>query len=919
MSNIREKVRQSIKVNGNSFSFWNLQALVEVGLLQSVDGLSRLPYSLRVLLESVLRNADGHVYLESHVEQLAHWQKREERHEIPFMPARVVLQDFTGVPAVVDLAALRDAVAARGGDPRQVNPLVPCDLVIDHSVQVDFAGDATALGRNEEIEFTRNQERYRLLKWAQSAFTNFRVVPPAMGIVHQVNLEYLSSVAFVDASSSIVYPDSCVGTDSHTTMTNGLGVLSWGVGGIEAEAVMLGQPIYMLVPDVIGIKLSGKLPEGSTATDLVLFVTELCRKIGVVGKFVEFCGPGLASLSLADRATISNMAPEQGSTVSYFPVDSETLRYLRLSGRSEQSVKLVENYYRAQGMFLDSDLVNSSYALPEFTELVELDLGEIRPCVAGPKRPHDKQLLSEVSANFCKSLTAPVGPKGFGLASAEQTPAQIEYEDKSVEELNHGSVVIAAITSCTNTSNPSVVLAAGILAKKAVERGLRVPRYVKASLAPGSRVVTDYLTRAGLLPYLEKLGFYVVGYGCTTCIGNSGPLSPEVTKAIQDSDLVAAAVLSGNRNFEGRVSPLTRANFLASPPLVVAYALFGSVARDLVSCPIGLDQRPEHYGKPVYLRDIWPSDEEISAALNDAIDAEMFYAQYSRIWEGSKTWQEIEAGAGVLYPWDTASTYIQKPPFFINPSLPSAGVDKENVVPAITNARVLGKFGDSVTTDHISPAGSIHKNSPAGRFLTEAGVAREDWNSYGSRRGNHYVMERGTFANTRLRNLLVPNSEGNVTVHFPTGHSTTGEQMSFFEAADLYLKEGTPLIILAGKEYGSGSSRDWAAKGPYLQGIKAVIAQSFERIHRSNLIGMGIIPLQFLPNQSPESLGLLGSECFDIFFDGALEPQQIVRVVAKGEKSVTEFKVQSRIDTPIEVEYYLAGGILHFVLNKITQ
>lgn len=899
--------------SGTNAEYFSLPHLETTGVGQ----ISKLPFSIRVLIEALLRREDGLTYLESHVKALANWQPQSlERVEIPFMPARVVLQDFTGVPAVVDLASMRDAMVKRGGQPSKINPLVPCDLVIDHSVQVDYYGNNQAIAKNEIVEFERNSERYRLLKWAQGAFNNFRVVPPSMGIVHQVNLEYLSSVAFWNKEKNVVYPDSCVGTDSHTTMTNGLGVLSWGVGGIEAEAVMLDQPVFMLVPDVVGVRLSGRIGQGVTATDVVLRITEMLRKVGVVGKFVEFFGSGVSELSLADRATISNMAPEQGSTVTFFPVDKETLRYLRLSGRSLEQISLVEAYYKEQGLFNTVDTPE-----PVFTQVVDLDLGTVEASVAGPKRPHDRIALTQVSREFAQGLTAPVGIKGFGI-DAEKSGAEtdIVFPDGTREVLKHGSVVIAAITSCTNTSNPSVMLGAGLLAKKAVEKGLKIPKFVKTSLAPGSRVVTEYLRKAGLLESLETLGFNVVGYGCTTCIGNSGPLSDEVTKAITDNDLVVSAVLSGNRNFEGRVSPLTRSNYLASPPLVVAYALLGSTALDITTAPLGKGSD----GKPVYLKDIWPTREEILSLEDVVIEGTLFSREYEKVWSGSEAWQKIEASRTELFPWDDNSTYIQDPPFFstCDGVDVSKGVCEEGrKIVSINSARVLGKFGDSVTTDHISPAGSIAKNSPAGKFLESHGIERHDWNSYGARRGNHLVMMRGTFANTRLRNQLVPGSEGNVTIHFPTA-----QQMSFFDASEKYRAENTGLIILAGKEYGSGSSRDWAAKGPFLLGVKAAIAQSFERIHRSNLIGMGVMPLEFLPGESAESLGLTGEEIYDIDLDDNHKPQQLVTVRAinaagnassKDGAKVKTFTVKSRIDTPVEVDYYRKGGILQYVLETL--
>lgn len=886
--------RKTLKTaSGKSLGYYSLKALQEAGLCH----LEALPFSIRVLLESVLRNGDGFSITEEHVQKLASWAPKGKREETPYKPARVILQDFTGVPSVVDLAAMRDAMARLGGDAGEINPFVPCDLVIDHSVQVDNFGTQNALALNEKIEFHRNKERYQFLKWGQAAFKNLQVVPPATGIVHQVNLEYLSPGVFLDKKSGVVYPDSCVGTDSHTTMVNGLGVLAWGVGGIEAEAVMLGQAIYMLVPDVIGIKLSGELPQGSTATDLVLRITEVCREIGVVGKFVEFFGPGLVHMSVADRATIGNMAPEQGSTVSFFPVDEQTLNYLKLTGRSEETVALAEVYYKEQGLFRTSETPD-----PQFTKVVELDLGSIEPAVSGPKRPHDRVDLSKLGPTYRDTLTAPVGPKGLGLSEKDlDKVATIEIKGEKVG-LTHGDVVIAAITSCTNTSNPSVMLAAGLLAKKAVEKGLKVKPYVKTSLAPGSTVVKEYLTRAGLLTYLEQLGFHIVGYGCTTCIGNSGPLPEPVAKGITESQLVVSAVLSGNRNFEGRVHPLTRTNYLASPPLVVAYALFGTTAKDITSEPIGKGKN----GEDVYLKDIWPSLNEVQAQVEKDIDPEMFKKRYADVFQGSEAWQKIPAENSLRYAWDEDSTYIQNPPFFEN-------VTKEKeTIKEISGAKVLGLFADSITTDHISPAGAIAPDSPAAKYLSSKGIKPGDFNSYGSRRGNHYVMMRGTFANIRIKNKLVPGSEGNVTCY----HSS-GEKMSFFDAAEKYRASSTPLIIIAGKEYGCGSSRDWAAKGPYLLGVKAVIAESYERIHRSNLIGMGILPLQFRQGENAESLGLVGNEDFNICIDDTLQAGQEVRVeviASSGEKR--EITVLNRIDTPVEIQYFRDGGILCTVLKN---
>lgn len=859
--------------------------------------IARLPFSIKILLESALRNCDGYQIHEQDVLKVAGWQAHGARHEIPFKPARVVLQDFTGVPALVDLAAMRDAVSDLGGDPGKINPLVPCDLVIDHSVQVDYFGKANALAMNETLEFQRNAERYTFLKWGQAAFRNLRVVPPATGIVHQVNLEYLASVIFSDKTTNVCYPDSCVGTDSHTPMVNGLGVLAWGVGGIEAEAVMLDQPIYMLLPAVVGIKLSGSPTPGVTATDLVLRLTELCREIGVVGKFVEFFGSGLSSLRVADRATIGNMAPEQGATVSYFPIDAETLNYLRLTGRSAEQIALVEHYAKLQGLFRDDSTLE-----PEFSQVVEVDLADIEPSIAGPKRPQDRVPLNRVGPTYTQMLTAPVGNQGMGLAERDlDRHATVTIQDCS-ETITHGAVVIAAITSCTNTSNPSVMLAAGLLAKKAVKKGLKVKNYVKTSLAPGSLVVTDYLQKSGLLPYLEHLGFYVVGYGCTTCIGNSGPLDPAVERAILDNNLVVSAVLSGNRNFEGRVHPLTQANYLASPPLVVAYALLGSMALDISSEPIGMGSD----GHPVYLKDIWPSNQEITETIRQFVTPAMFKQRYADVFSGSPAWQQIPVAASERYAWQIDSTYIRKPPFF-------AGISEQTQTPpSLAGLRVLALFGDSVTTDHISPAGQIAADSPAAAYLLEHGIARGNWNSYGSRRGNDEVMSRGTFANIRVHNLLVPGSEGNLTVHHPSG-----DRMSFFDAAMRYKQAGTSLCILAGKDYGSGSSRDWAAKGPYLLGVKVVIAESYERIHRSNLIGMGILPLQFLADVTVASLQLKGNEIFSITLSNDADQRDVAVTATAADGRVTHFITRSRIDMPVEAQYYRDGGILRTVLKKL--
>jgi aconitate hydratase len=895
------KARDRLTIDGRTYTYYRLDALEKAGLTE----LRRLPFSIRVLLEAALRQCNEREITQEDVRHIAAWKPVDaSRPGIPFLPARVIMQDFTGVPAVVDLAAMRAAVARLGGDPKVINPLVPVDLVIDHSVQVDFFATPDALLRNAEVEFQRNQERYRFLKWGQQAFRNFRVVPPMTGIVHQVNLEYLAQVVMSttdEEGNEVLFPDTLVGTDSHTTMINGLGVVGWGVGGIEAEAVMLGQPMDMLLPDVIGFRLYGQLREGVTATDLVLTVTQMLRKKGVVDKFVEFFGPGLDVLSLPDRATVANMAPEYGATMGFFPVDAETLRYLRLSGRPESLIRRVEAYCRAQGLFRDADTPD-----PEFTDILELDLGTVEPSLAGPKRPQDRVPLSEMKDAFQKALTAPVKERGYELpAEALERRATIGSNGNSVE-MGHGSVVIAAITSCTNTSNPSVMVAAGLVAKKALEKGLKVKPYVKTSLAPGSRVVVEYLQSAKLLEALAALGFHVVGFGCTTCIGNSGPLPAEVARAISTSDLVAAAVISGNRNFEGRVHPLVKANFLASPPLVVAYALAGTVDIDLLHEPLGRDTQ----GQPVYLKDIWPTNEEVRQVIESNLRREMFLEKYAHVFEGTEMWQAIDAPGGELYEWDETSTYIHHPPYFENLSLEVPPLRE------IRGARVLAMFGDSITTDHISPAGNIPPESPAGKWLIEHGVAPKDFNSYGARRGNDLVMVRGTFANIRLKNLLVAPKEGYWTRHFPDG-----EEMTIFDAAMKYKAEGVPVIVIAGKEYGTGSSRDWAAKGPALQGVRAVIAESFERIHRSNLVGMGVLPLRFMDGQNAERLGLDGSEVFDIegLHDGLL-PRSILNVRArKADGRVIEFKVEALLNTPVEVEYYRNGGILHTVLRRLLR
>jgi aconitate hydratase len=917
--------------------YYRLNRLTELG----IGHLDTLPFSIKVLLESCLRNADNFEVTEDDVKGLAAWNAPKPKNvELPFKPARVILQDFTGVPAVVDLAAMRSAMKRAGGDPQRINPLVPVDLVIDHSVQVDQFGSGHALFDNMEKEFERNLERYEFLKWGQKAFQNFSVVPPGQGIVHQVNLEYLAKVVMVQ--NGVALPDSLVGTDSHTTMVNGLGVVAWGVGGIEAEACMLGQPIYMVTPQVVGMKLHGRLPEGATATDLVLVITQILRSHGVVEKFVEFSGDGLSTMTVADRATIANMAPEYGATMGFFPVDDQTLHYLRLTGRSAAHIDMVERYSKEQGLWRNED------SSPAFTETLELDLGTVIPSVAGPRRPQDRVELRAVKQSFRSALVdifkkevgesatprldrwsaeAPVAAlpsngKGKATDGDAHEAATIEHLKGSIakdaacveiddrwQKLTHGDVTIAAITSCTNTSNPSVMIAAGLLAKKAVERGLTVKPYVKTSLSPGSRVVTDYFDKSGLSQYLDKLGFQTTGYGCMTCIGNSGPLPESIAKAVEDKDLVVAAVLSGNRNFEGRINPHVKANYLASPPLVVAFALAGSVDANLMDEPLA--KNPQ--GEQVYLRDIWPTQQEVNDTIAACISPEMFNKQYGNVANGNEQWNQIPVKGGELFQWDEKSTYIQEPPFFTNLSA------KPEPIKAIMSARVLAMVGDSVTTDHISPAGAIKKDSPAGKFLMEHGVAALDFNSYGARRGNDRVMTRGTFANIRLRNLLAPGTEGGVTRYLgPAGSAETGQVMSIYDASMKYQAAGVPLIILAGKDYGMGSSRDWAAKGTYLLGVKAVIAESFERIHRSNLVGMGILPLQFEPGQNRASLGLTGSEAIAIEISDDLKPQQTVKVYKTTPEGVsTEFTAVCRIDTPVEIEYFRNGGILHTVLRRM--
>jgi aconitate hydratase len=924
--------KATLVVGERSFEIYRLDAL------QASYDVARLPFSLKILLENLLRNEDGESIRAQDIEALASWNANAEpSQEIAFTPARVVMQDFTGVPAIVDLAAMRDAMGELGGDVEKTNPLVPAELVIDHSVQVDVFGTPQAFERNAELEFERNQERYAFLRWGQGAFDNFQVVPPDTGIVHQVNLEYLARVVFVDEERGLAYPDTLVGTDSHTTMINGLGVLGWGVGGIEAEAAMLGQPMSMLIPQVIGFQLTGELPEGATATDLVLTVTEMLRKHGVVGKFVEFYGAGLANLPLADRATIGNMSPEFGSTCAIFPIDAETLRYLEFSGRPKELIELVEAYAKEQGLWHDE---NSEE--PTFSDKLELDLAEVVPSIAGPKRPQDRVSLTEAKSAFREALDGylpeesgedealeesfpasdPVSshrPNGVGhepghhggsaqVAERESTVVPVTLADGTETDLEHGRVVIAAITSCTNTSNPSVMVGAGILARNAVQRGLRAKPWVKTSLAPGSKVVTEYLDRAGLTEYLEELGFNLVGYGCTTCIGNSGPLPEEISEVVNEADLAVVSVLSGNRNFEGRINPDVKMNYLASPPLCVAYALAGTMDIDLYEEPLGEDE----HGQAVYLKDVWPTAAEVSETVLEAVQSDMFRKSYAEVFDGDERWNSLEVPSGDSFEWDEQSTYVRRPPFFENlPPEPEAIRD-------IEGARVLAVLGDSVTTDHISPAGSIKRDGPAGEYLIEHGVKPKDFNSYGSRRGNHEVMMRGTFANIRLRNELGskdgPLPEGGVTLHLPDQ-----EQMSIYDAAMRYQEEGTPLVVLAGKEYGSGSSRDWAAKGTRLLGVRAVIARSFERIHRSNLVGMGVLPLQFSAEDSVASLGLTGHEVFSV---GGLAgadtiPREVTVTAESEDREPVEFTVTVRIDTPNEQRYFQHGGILQFVLREL--
>lgn len=892
--------RSSFEVNGKTYNFYRLGAIEEAG----VANIKRLPYSIRILLESVLRQYDGYVIKEDHVDNLAKWGKGSDANaEVPFKPSRVVLQDFTGVPVVVDLTSLRTAMNDMGGDGNEINPAIPVDLVIDHSVQVDKYGNAQALQANMDLEFERNAERYNFLKWAQTAYDNFRAVPPATGIVHQVNLEYLAPVVHVNKNedgSFEAFPDSVVGTDSHTTMINGIGVLGWGVGGIEAEAGMLGQPSYFPIPEVIGVKLTGTLPSGTTATDLALKVTQELRKKGVVGKFVEFFGPGVPALPLADRATISNMAPEYGATCGFFAIDEESLNYMRLTGREEEHISVVEAYLKANDMFFDANLE------PDYTDVVEIDLAQIEPNLSGPKRPQDLIPLTEMKSRYHEAVVAPSGVQGFGLTEDEfSKTATAKFAEGDVE-IPAGAVGIAAITSCTNTSNPYVLIAAGLVAKKAVEKGLTVPKWVKTSLAPGSKVVTGYLEDSGLQAYLDQIGFNTVGYGCTTCIGNSGPLLPEIEEAIQSNDLFVTSVLSGNRNFEGRVHPLVKANYLASPPLVVAYALAGTVDVDLRKDSFGKDKD----GNDVFFDDIWPSTDEINDVLSKVVTRELFQKEYETVFNANETWNAIETSTSTLYTFDEKSTYIQNPPFFQNLSASPEDIS------ALEGLRVLAKFGDSITTDHISPAGAIGKETPAGQYLRANGVEPRNFNSYGSRRGNHEVMMRGTFANIRIRNQIAPGTEGGFTTYWPTG-----EVEYIYDAAMKYAENNTGLVVLAGKDYGMGSSRDWAAKGTNLLGVKTVIAESYERIHRSNLVMMGVLPLQFAPGESAETLGLTGEEIFSVNIAEGVKPKDMLTVTATAaDGTVKEFQALARFDSEVEVDYYRNGGILQMVLrNKLAK
>ncbi|MFF2455668.1 aconitate hydratase AcnA [Peribacillus simplex] len=894
------QARKSFEIDGQRYNYYSLDAIEKAG-----DGkVSRLPYSIKVLLEAVLRQVDGRVITKEHVANLAKWGTSEQQDiDVPFKPSRVILQDFTGVPVVVDLASLRNAFAALGGDPDKINPEIPVDLVIDHSVQVDKAGTMDSLDANMDLEFERNAERYQFLSWAQKSFNNYRAVPPATGIVHQVNLEYLANVVHAVETPNgdfEVFPDSVFGTDSHTTMINGIGVLGWGVGGIEAEAGMLGQPSYFPVPKVVGVKLTGELPKGTTATDLALKVTQVLRAHGVVGKFVEFYGPGVGYLPLADRATIANMAPEYGATVGFFPVDAEAIDYMRLTGRDEKQIKVVESYCKENGLFYSPENED-----PAYNDVVEIDLSAIEPNLSGPKRPQDLIPLSQMKKSFHDAINAPMGNQGFGMDNSElDKEVTVKFADGKETVMKTGAIAIAAITSCTNTSNPYVMLGAGLIAKKAVEKGLTVPDYVKTSLAPGSKVVTGYLRDAGLQPYLDQLGFNVVGYGCTTCIGNSGPLADEIEAAVAEADLLVTSVLSGNRNFEGRIHPLVKANYLASPTLVVAYALAGTVDFDLNNDSLGKDKD----GNDVYLADIWPSQEEVNAAVKSTVTPELFRKEYETVFNDNKRWNEIQTSNEAIYAFDSKSTYIQNPPFFEGLSPEPGSVNP------LSGLRVVGKFGDSVTTDHISPAGAIGKDTPAGIYLRENGVKPRDFNSYGSRRGNHEAMMRGTFANIRIRNQVAPGTEGGFTTYWPTG-----DVMAIYDACMKYKADGTGLAVIAGKDYGMGSSRDWAAKGTNLLGIKTVIAESFERIHRSNLALMGVLPLQFKEGENAETLGLTGKEAIAVKIDETVKPRDIVTVTATDEAgNVKEFDVLVRFDSEIEIDYYRHGGILQMVLrNKL--
>ncbi|MCT1905105.1 aconitate hydratase AcnA [Oceanobacillus sojae] len=890
--------KKQFELNGKTYNYYRLKDLEEAGL----GKVDRLPFSIRVLLESLLRQHDGHQIKNEHVESLANWgTDKATGADVPFKPSRVILQDFTGVPAVVDLASLRKAMVDLGGEPDKINPEVPVDLVIDHSVQVDQYGTADALRANMELEFERNAERYQFLNWAQKAFNNYRAVPPATGIVHQVNLEYLADVVHALENEDGTYdtfPDTLVGTDSHTTMINGLGILGWGVGGIEAEAGMLGQPSYFPAPEVIGVKFTGSFPNGTTATDLALKVTQVLREQNVVGKFVEYFGPGLKDMPLADRATISNMAPEYGATCGFFPIDQESLDYLKLTGRDDELIATVEKYCKENNLWYDADAAD-----PEYTQVIEINLSELEPNLSGPKRPQDLIALSNMKKEFNKAITAKEGNQGFGLDKAEfDKEIEIKHPNGKTSVMKTGSLAIAAITSCTNTSNPYVMLGAGLVAKKAVEKGLEVPEYVKTSLAPGSKVVTRYLEDAGLQTYLDKLGFNLVGYGCTTCIGNSGPLREEIEEAIAESDLIASSVLSGNRNFEGRIHPLVKANYLASPPLVVAYALAGTVDIDLTKDALGKDTE----GNDIYMSDIWPTLTEIKEEVQKVVTPEIFRKEYENVFNSNEKWNEIDTTDEPLFEWDEESTYIQNPPFFEGLT-PEAGT-----VEPLSGLRAIGLFGDSVTTDHISPAGAIAKDMPAGKYLQEKGVSPRNFNSYGSRRGNHEIMMRGTFANIRIRNLLAPGTEGGYTTYWPTG-----DVMPIYDAAMKYQQDGTGLIVMGGKDYGMGSSRDWAAKGTNLLGIKTVIAESFERIHRSNLVMMGVLPLQFEKGQNAESLGLTGKETFAVDVDESVKPGDLVDVTATDEAGkVTSFKAVARFDSDVEIDYYRHGGILRMVLRE---